>query len=359
MKHSHLAGLLLIPIALAFFPCELAQAESDAVAPIFNRAPLVKKPYAELPLGAIEPMKDKCVGILATKLNTPEPKRLSASEKGRLKGKPNFVFFITDDISPRDLGIYGNDFVHTPNLDALAKRALVFDNAFLTTSSCSPSRCSIITGRYPHNTGAPELHNPLPPDQPTFVNSLRKAGYHTILSGKNHMGPNTHRLGFEVRSDSKPAGAEQWVDHLRDRPQDRPFFAWFASHDAHHPFTPNDKAPTYDPAAIRVPPMMADGPLTRQELANYYHEVSRTDHYVGELFEELKRQGIAENTYFIYFGCVLYLSDGKRKPATVFPVIRHPIANRSTKAATSQPNAASCLARSIRPRPSIVRGRCA
>ena len=61
-------------------------------------------------------------------------------------------------------------------IDAIAKRGLVFDNAYLTISSCSPSRCSIITGRYPHNTGAPELHTPLPPDQKTFIQELRRAG---------------------------------------------------------------------------------------------------------------------------------------------------------------------------------------
>ena len=100
---------------------------------------------------------------------------------------PNFVFFITDDISPDDLGIYGNTVVKTPNLDALAERGLVFDNACNVISSCSPSRCAIITGRYPHNTGAPELHSALPADQVTFVQKLREAGYHTMISGKNHM----------------------------------------------------------------------------------------------------------------------------------------------------------------------------
>ena len=53
--------------------------------------------------------------------------------------RPNFVFVIVDDVSPRDLGAYGNDDVSTPHLDAMAERGLVFDNAYLTISSCSPS----------------------------------------------------------------------------------------------------------------------------------------------------------------------------------------------------------------------------
>ena len=79
-----------------------------------------------------------------------------------LADKPNIVFFIADDVSQNDFGCYGHPVIKTPNIDALSANGMRFDNAYLTTSSCSPSRCSIITGRYPHNTGAPELHVRLP-----------------------------------------------------------------------------------------------------------------------------------------------------------------------------------------------------
>ena len=239
--------------------------------------------------------------------------------------RPNFIFFITDDISPDDLGIYGNETVRTPNLGRLAARGLVFDNAYLTISSCSPSRCSIITGRYPHNTGAPELHTTLPADQVTFVQQLREAGYHTVISGKNHMAK-PEQLGFDVSSDSQPAGAENWVRHLRERPEGKPFFCWFASHDAHHPFTPTDQAPRYEPRGVKVPPMLFDGPGTREELAHFDHEVSRTDFFAGQLVEELNRQGVADNTYLIYCSdngrpfprCKTYLYDsGIKTPLLV------------------------------------------
>ena len=90
--------------------------------------------------------------------------------------QPNIVFFIADDISQDDFGCYGHPVIKTPNIDFLAKNGLRFDNAYLTTSSCSPSRCSIITGRYPHNTGAPELHVRLPDEQVRFPELLREAG---------------------------------------------------------------------------------------------------------------------------------------------------------------------------------------
>lgn len=259
-------------------------------------------------------------GILALLLPLP-----SHAASAPVSKRPNFVFFITDDIGQDDIGPYGSATIKTPNLDRIAAGGLVFDNAYLTISSCSPSRCSIITGRYPHNTGAPELHTPLPPGQRTFIQELQKAGYYTVISGKNHMAA-PKQLGFDVSSDSEPAGSENWVKHLRERPKERPFFCWFASHDAHHPFDLNDKAPHYRPEEVTVPPMLYDGPLTRGDLANYAHEVSRTDYYAGEIMRELERQGVAGNTYFIYCSdngrpfprCKTYLYDsGIKTPLIV------------------------------------------
>ncbi len=214
--------------------------------------------------------------------------------------RPNFIFFITDDISPNDLGCYGNTLVSTPNLDRLASEGMVFDNCYLTISSCSPSRCSIITGRYPHNTGAPELHTPLPEGQYLFPLTLKEAGYYTVLSGKHHMEKAADKAFVKISKGKGPGREEDWVDILRDRPKDRPFFCWFASTDAHRGWTLNDQAPHYDPKDVQVPPYMYDGPATREDLAQYYHEVSRTDYFAGKIVEELQRQGIAENTYLIY-----------------------------------------------------------
>lgn len=214
--------------------------------------------------------------------------------------RPNFIFFITDDISAEDLGCYGDVVAQTPHLDRIAAEGRIFDRAYLTTSSCSPSRCSIITGRYPHNTGAPELHTNLPDDQVTFVQKLHAAGYYTVISGKNHMNE-PEKLGFEAEGPGgRPSGSQDWVQLLKDRPLDRPFICWFASNDAHRDWQINEKAPQYDPEDMQVPPYLIDGPRTRKDLAEYYHEVSRTDTYVGELVAELNRQGIAGNTYLVY-----------------------------------------------------------
>ena len=146
---------------------------------------------------------------------------------------PNFILFITDDISWDDLGCYGSKVAKTPHLDQMAKEGMRFNNAYLSISSCSPSRCSLISGRYPHNTGAAELHTTLPADQPVFPEALQAAGYYTVLSGKHHMGKAVDR-GFDKVSGGKGPGKEEdWVPILKDRPKDKPFFFWFASSDAH------------------------------------------------------------------------------------------------------------------------------
>ena len=213
--------------------------------------------------------------------------------------RPNMVFFIADDISQEDLGCYGHPVIKTPQIDALAAKGMRFTNAYLTTSSCSPTRCSIITGRYPHNTGAPELHVKLPDDQIRLPELQRKAGCHTDLSGKNHMFGNTDRAFDRITAGGEPGGSSDWVQHVKDRPKDKPFFFWFAAFDAHRGWATSAHAPTYEHDKIIIPPYMVDTPATREDLAHYYHEVSRFDHFVGLVTAELAAQGVLENTLIV------------------------------------------------------------
>ena len=217
----------------------------------------------------------------------------------RADDRPNVVFFIADDISYDDFGCYGHPTIKTPATDRLAANGIRFDNAYLTTSSCSPSRCSIITGRYPHNTGAPELHISLPDAQVRFPELLRKAGYYTVLSGKNHMFGRQDRAFNAITGGGGPSKSEDWVGHVQKRPKDKPFFFWFASSDAHRGWAINDQAPTYKLEDIVVPPYLIDDEKTRKDLADYYHEVSRFDYFIGKVTEELDKQGVLDNTMVI------------------------------------------------------------
>lgn len=224
--------------------------------------------------------------------------------------RPNIVLIIADDISFNDFGCYGHPVLKTPNIDELAGDGLRFTNAFLTTSSCSPSRTSIIMGRYPHNTGAAELHSDIPANQVAFPRLLKEAGYYTAQAGKWHFGSSFpkpgdamsgvfDRTGGGANDGGGPSGAEKWVEYLRQRPKNKPFFMWFAAHDAHRDWDNGVKPVEYQPADVVVPPNLVDTEKTREDIASYYSEVSRFDHYVGKVIRELKEQDVWESTMVI------------------------------------------------------------
>lgn len=224
--------------------------------------------------------------------------------------RPNVIIFIADDVSWNDYGCYGNSSARTPNIDALAASGRRFDRAYLTASSCSPSRSSIITGRYPHNNGkGAELHKPISAHLPWFPEILREAGYYTALSGKNHMKtdgaeerpkPFDHIDGGKTKANS--GGHANWLQVTQNRPKDQPFFFWFASYDAHRGWDSDrqwDEAaygPMHRPEDVIVPPFLIDNAETRDDLASYYNEVTRFDHFIGLVCDELKAQGAFDNT---------------------------------------------------------------
>ena len=213
--------------------------------------------------------------------------------------RPNFVLFIADDVSFDDIGCYGHPHIATPSIDKLAADGIRFDNAYLTTSSCSPSRCSIITGRYPHNTGAPELHVKLPNSQIRFPELLREAGYYTALSGKNHMFGNKDRSFDKITGGGGPGKSEDWVNHVETRPKDKPFFFWFASTDAHRDWQISEADRLYSTDEVVVPPYLIDSEKTRKDLADYYHEISRWDRHIGLVTDAIQKQGELNNTFII------------------------------------------------------------
>ena len=122
--------------------------------------------------------------------------------------------FIADDQAWNDVGCYGHPSIRTPNIDRLGQEGMKFEYAFLTCASCSPTRCSVITGRYPHSTGARELHQPLPANQITFPGLLKQAGYYTASAGKWHLGKDAEKNFDKVVQGGGPSGCEKWLDTL-------------------------------------------------------------------------------------------------------------------------------------------------
>jgi len=224
---------------------------------------------------------------------------MASCKKHDTDDRPNFIIFVADDAAWDDSGAYGNKGIKTPNIDALAKEGMMFTNAFVTTSSCSPSRCSIMTGLYPHNTGAPELHMPLPSDKDIFVGELHDAGYYTVSAGKWHLGPERSEFDtiFHTR---EPSGAADWVRALESRPVDQPFFLWLAAMDPHRIYEEGIIPDPHQNADVTVPPYLPDNEITRKDFALYYDEITRLDANIGMVMEALKRQGQDENTVVVY-----------------------------------------------------------
>lgn len=236
--------------------------------------------------------------------------------------KPNIVLIIADDVNWDDIGPYGNKNIRTPNLDQLAKDGMLFNQAFLTTSSCSPSRTSIISGLYPHNTDAEQLAWPLPEGKRTFVQELKNAGYWTGLAGKYHLGEavtddfnvlyemqwndNIGLKGIDRKLVGDGSGCDDWIKLLKERPKDQPFFTWLAAYDAHRPFYEGISDNPHNPEDVNLPPYVPNTDGVKKDFALYYDEISRMDSYIGKVVSELEKQNVAENTI------ILFISDNGR-----------------------------------------------
>ena len=113
--------------------------------------------------------------------------------------KPNVVFILCDDLRWDALGCAGHPHIKTPHIDRLAGEGLYFENVFCTTSLCSPSRASILSGLYAHAHGVTNNFTEYPKEMQTFPLRLQKAGYETAYIGKYHMGEKNDepRPGFD------------------------------------------------------------------------------------------------------------------------------------------------------------------
>lgn len=125
--------------------------------------------------------------------------------------KRNIVLIYTDDQRFDVMGCAGHPWIKTPNLDRLAREGAMFNNSFVTTSLCSPSRASILTGMYAHGHGVTDNFTKLPPGLPTFPQLLQRQGYRTAFIGKWHLGDEELAGGATPTRDDPQPGFDRWV----------------------------------------------------------------------------------------------------------------------------------------------------
>ncbi len=247
-----------------------------------------------------------------------------------LAAQPTNILLITaDDLNWDSLGCYGNKLKGvTPNLDRLASEGLRFEQAYVTIAICQPCRASIMTGRYPHRSGALGFDK-IKPGVPTLPERLREAGFYTAAIGKAvHTIPSRHKTAFDETYDMADLGYGRSPQRYREvtssaiakaKASRKPFFLNVNMHDPHRPFAnaPQEQREKDAELWVGVPPVenpyqpdeipllgfLPDLPEIRLELAEYFTSVRRCDQIIGEVLLVLAESGEAENTI------VFFLSD--------------------------------------------------
>lgn len=216
--------------------------------------------------------------------------------------RPNILFVIADDWSHGHAGVFGDQVVKTPNIDAIGKDGAVFLNAFCAAPSCTPSRAAILTGRFPHELEAgASLWGYLPKKFDNYSVILEKAGYHVGLMGKGWGPGNFQPGGYDHNPAGKPY--RDFAMFLKDKPDDKPFSFWFGSQNPHRPYEQGSGAASgMDPAKVKVPAWLPDVPVVRNDILDYYFEVEQFDRQLGEILDVLRESGELQNTLIIITG---------------------------------------------------------
>ena len=214
--------------------------------------------------------------------------------------RPNFVIFIADDLGRLDTEPYGNKEVRTPNMTRLAKAGLKFNNAFVASPSCAPSRAALLTGLMPARNGAEANHSKPRPEIKKLPAYLQELGYEVVSFGKvahyNHGKDygfdNVSHEGFQNYA-AIPA-AEKF---LRERHSDKPLCLMVGTHWPHVPWPDIDDS---DTAKIALPPTHVDTPETREARAKYLTAVSKAGHDLGVVYDAAQETLDPNQTYFFF-----------------------------------------------------------
>ncbi|MHC4498094.1 MAG: sulfatase family protein [Planctomycetota bacterium] len=222
------------------------------------------------------------------------------SYANRRKRRPNFLWISCEDISP-DLACYGDSYSVTPNLDRLAQQGCRYTNAFVSFPVCAPTRSSIITGVHPGTLGTMHMrtknrgYEAVPPPQvKCFTEYLRAAGYYCT---------NNRKTDYQFKPPFTAWDESSRKAHWRNRPPNTPFFSVFNFTTTHESqcWPREGEKLIHDPAKAVVPPYYPDTPIVRENLARYYDNITKMDGQVGEILEQLERDGLTEETVVFFW----------------------------------------------------------
>lgn len=216
--------------------------------------------------------------------------------------RPNVLLAIADDWGWPHAGVLGDRVVRTPTFDRLAREGVLFDRAFVSSPSCTPSRNALLTGQHFFRLGeGANLWSSLAPEHAVYPSLLADAGYH-VGHWRKAWGPGDwSALGRE----EDPAGPTHgsFEAFLDARPEGAPFCFWLGASDPHRGYEWQSGARSgIDVDAIRVPPPYPDVETIRHDIADYYFEVQRFDADVGRALALLEERGELENTLVVMTG---------------------------------------------------------
>ncbi len=218
-----------------------------------------------------------------------------------LPPQPNIIFAIADDWGWPHAGAYGDPVVQTPAFDRVAREGVLFNHAYISSPSCTPSRNAILTGQYHWRLGTgANLWSTLDTDIPVYPLLLEEAGYQ-IGHYRKSWGPG-NLDGWEKH----PAGElydQGFDDFLAKRDESKPFCFWLGTSDPHRPYEAGTGEQSgMDLDKIKLFECFPDDPVVRSDVADYYYEVQRFDTLVMDAIRSLEKIGQLDNTIIVVTG---------------------------------------------------------
>ncbi len=217
--------------------------------------------------------------------------------------RPNIVWIVSEDNGATHLRLYNPQGAPTPHIESLAQTGIVFNHAFSNAPVCSVARSTLITSSYAPRLGM-QFHRrsalvPLPAAQRMFPAYLRDAGYYTSNNSKEDY--NVFKADDVWDASSNKAS-------YRQRAAGQPFFHvqnFGSTHEGQLFFNAKKMAaePTKtDPASVRVPAYLPDTPIFRYSIARYLDLQMKMDAEVGQFLDQLKADGVLDDTIVFYYG---------------------------------------------------------